>query len=119
MESIDCRADVERIALPKLVGYLDPSQSRVWSLQGAEITAKQICNRTGTPADAETFRYTIYYPDGAWSVSVRSVWHQGKVARPYRTFAVVDDYIDLEDLHGGKWAVQEFFFDWLRAVPGL
>lgn len=119
MTNIDFRTDVERITLPKLIGYLDPNVSRIWEVYGAQITARQIGNRCGLPHGAETYRYTVYYPNGAWAVSVRSAWDRGDLVRPLGTHTLVEQYVDLEGLHGGKWTVQEFWLNWLRAVPGL
>ena len=79
--------DAERIIIYRLLSRLNPQQSpsRIWTVEDACITARQIRSRFGIPADATCWHYEINYPNEAWTVTLRAVWRGEALFRPMTT----------------------------------
>ena len=78
------------------------------NLNGVEIIVSRAGNRTGVPADATTYNYTIKGDD--FEAEVRSVWHQGLMLKPLETHTRIVAITPASD------AVRRTFNRWLSSL---
>ena len=103
-----------RLAIQHLTrSYLAPRARLIWTIADACITAKQTWNRSGVPADAETYLYRIEHPDQGWSLDFRAVWRLGDLMKP-AVHLVIEGVYDDGD-HGDE-ALPVLINEWLRSL---
>lgn len=94
--------------------YLSPQHALDWfdqeqsNLNGVEIVVQRIGNRTGVPADATTYHYTMKGAD--FEAEVRSVWHHGSMLKPLETHTRIVSITPVSD------AVRRAFNRWLASL---
>lgn len=110
--------EAEHLTMQRLLErYLSPETSRLWTIQDASVTARQIGNRYGVPADASTWLYRIQHPNLAWTVDVRAVWRCRELLRPRSTHVAITSVWNDNDIYENLPATRAAFRDWLRALP--
>jgi hypothetical protein len=98
--------------------YLPPDQEEsVCTVEGACIARHRTWKRYGVPADATSWNYVIEHPDEGWSVTVRSVWRDGKLMEPTATHTCIERYwADDTDLIADEDAACVAFNEWAQSV---
>jgi hypothetical protein len=87
---------------------LDWFDQEQWNLNGVEIIVRRVGNRTGVPADATTYHYTMRGTD--FEAEIRSVWHQGLMLKPLETHTRIVAITPASD------AVRRAFNRWLSSL---
>jgi hypothetical protein len=87
---------------------LDWFDQEQWNLNGVEIIVRRVGNRTGVPADATTYHYTMKGAD--FEAEIRSVWHQGLMLKPLETHTRIVAITPASD------AVRRAFNRWLSSL---
>ena len=78
------------------------------NLNGVEIIVSRVGNRTGVPAVATTYNYTMKGDD--FEAEIMSVWHEGLMLKPLETHTRVVAITPASD------AVRRAFNRWLSSL---